>query len=416
MKKVIVSPFRKLLTFKDHIVIFVGSNTNGGLNFLFAIALLKILDKGEYNLYTAYASFAFVFAAPTKILTNLATTYGDSLFDFINKKLKLTNAKLFFLGILLFALSAVVIESAINGKTVASIMLSLSVVLQIVLAITIGLLQHSKSFVKASVVRIIQSFTKVSLGIVFYFLFGFVGIWFGVLLSTIISTLIVTTWITDKKAKELEYIEYETLRASDIFLNLLLLLLLELLFNIDTIFVLNVLDVDSAHVYNSLVLVKKSMFFSVAGFSAIILSDARRKGVDKFKKLFQNLIIILLTGALFSSIFIFGKGYVLEFLNLGSEYSHIYDKFILASLLYVVLIVVITWFTYLEDKRLRILVILSSALFLVMYSFNISTIDHIINSFLIGLTILLGLYGVIIFLLKHSENKQKFKEIRENGT
>jgi hypothetical protein len=186
------------------------------------------------------------------------------------------------------------------------------------------------------------------------------------------------------------------LNYKDLFTNLFLILVLEILLNADSIIAINKLSIDEAYIYNSLSLVRKTMLFSLLGFTAIILSESRKVEVNKMRMLAKNVIITTLIGGGISILFIFAKPFVLDYLKLDNSYSEEYLKFTISSLLFVILLMTTTWFTALKSYSIRIWMGILILSFNIFYYFLFDSISSGIYYQIIGITVILSIQSIII--------------------
>lgn len=376
---------------KDHFIILLGSNLTGLLNLVYALIILKIGSETEYNTYTAYASFFLILTAPNKIFKSLATAYGSDLLGIIRIRNE-GKYLLASLSFLIFSSLLYLITRAVDGNYIATLFLLLSVIIQFAVFIHIGFIQNLQNFLKASLILFFQNFSKLVLGLILFSILSNIGIWFA-LFTTLVVALI---YLLHQSKQENKFQNKLEINFKDIGVNLLILACVELFFNIDSILVVGRLSTSDAHAYNSLVLIKKSLFFSVFGITQIILAKSRKQGVNTLLLLLKNIIIALGIGFGLGLFFYIIKVQIFELLELEPAYYYLFNKFLIASVIFSIFMITTTWFTSIKSYLIRILIIVSILSFIPFYYINITSLDNILNTFITGN---LGLLLIEIFAI-----------------
>ena len=376
----------------------IGTNLAGLINFAFSLILFKIATEESFNLYSALASYLVIISTPGDLIKKLSTSFGEPIKDALGFYLKKTNkrALMIFSLVLILGLSGFVATT--TGASLASASLLIcAVVIGLYSAILSGLLQNKQEFFYTSVIAVIQSTLKIGLGLILFLTIGDIGIWITLYITSVITALslrILSQKYTNTKPEVAN--TSAKINKKDLLTNLFLILVLEILLNADSIIAINKLDSPDAYIYNSLSLVRKTMLFSLLGFSAIILSESRRLEVNKIHMLIKNIIITFLIGGTISLMFIVFKPIVLSYLKLDNGYTVLYLKFILSSLLFVILLMSTTWFTALKSIPIRIIIGCVILIFNILYYFLFDTIEQAINYQLFGIIAILAIQFVVI--------------------
>lgn len=390
---------KKLITtYKLHLIVMIGTNLAGLINFAFSLILFKIATEESFNLYSALASYLVIISTPGDLIKKLSTSFGEPIKDALGFYLKKTDKRILMIFSLILILGLSSFVATTTGASLASAsLLVCAVVIGLYSAILSGLLQNRQEFFYTSVIAVVQSTLKIALGLILFLSIGDIGIWITLYITSVITALslrILSRKYTDTKA---DVSNTSTLiNKKDLLTNLFLILVLEILLNADSIIAINKLNSSDAYIYNSLSLVRKTMLFSLLGFSAIILSESRRLEVNKIHMLIKNIIITFLIGGTISLMFIVFKPIVLSYLKLDNGYTVLYLKFILSSLLFVILLMSTTWFTALKSMPIRIIIGCVILIFNILYYFLFDTIEQAINYQLFGIIAILSIQFVVI--------------------
>lgn len=390
---------KKLITtYKLHLIVMIGTNLAGLINFAFSLILFKIATEESFNLYSALASYLVIISTPGDLIKKLSTSFGEPIKDALGFYLKKTDKRILMIFSLILILGLSSFVATTTGASLASAsLLVCAVVIGLYSAILSGLLQNRQEFFYTSVIAVVQSTLKIALGLILFLSIGDIGIWITLYITSVITALslrILSRKYTDTKA---DVSNTSTLiNKKDLLTNLFLILVLEILLNADSIIAINKLNSSDAYIYNSLSLVRKTMLFSLLGFSAIILSESRRLEVNKIHMLIKNIIITFLIGGTISLMFIVFKPIVLSYLKLDNGYTVLYLKFILSSLLFVILLMSTTWFTALKSMPIRIIIGCVILIFNILYYFLFDTIEQAINYQLFGIIAILAIQFVVI--------------------
>ncbi len=379
--------------YQNHLIVLLGSNISGFLSLVLALVIFSVGNEVSYNEYTSYAAYFLILSTPSKIAKSLTTTYGYSLIGFLKKNVKNIKVLYFLLFLICIGVSLTIFQT-VGGTFLDSVFLVLSVILNFFLLFRMGLLQNSYNFFDSSFSIVIQNIFKLISGLLLFLFIGNTGIWLGFVISTILTLKLFQN--------KFNTVEKETNNTSviifqDVFINLILFLLLEFLFNIDSIFITNKLSTIDAYHYNSLILVKKTVLFAIIGFSQIILSSARKTNTNKLNSLFRNLtasIMIFLPLAFFFFIF---KNFILSYLKLDSSFVDLYIKLIISTSLFSIFTIISSWFASIRRIYPRLLFIAGIIAFCCYFLFSISDIAQTINSFLFGIIVLL-LYQILLVI------------------
>ncbi len=389
---------KKLInTYKLHLIVMIGSNLAGLINFAFSLFLFKIASEQSFNLYSALASYLVIISTPGDLIKKMSTSFGLSVKIGITKILKTIDRKILVITTLLVIIFLTYFISKTTGSTlVSSALLVCAVVIGLYSALLSGLLQNNQEFVYTSIVAIGQSLMKIGLGIALFLWLGDNGIWVTLYITSMLTALglqLITKRFNKKNTVEKENISID---KKDLFTNLFLILTLEILLNIDSIIAINNLDTSQAYIYNSLSLVRKTMLFSLLGFTAIILSESRKVEINKIRMLAKNIFITLFIGGVISILFVLFKPLVLDYLKLDTTYTVEYFKFIFSSLLFVIVLMSTTWFTALKSFKIRIGMGLLILAYNIFYYFMFSSISSGITIQIIGIVIILAIQLAII--------------------
>lgn len=391
---------KKLInTYKLHLIVMIGTNLAGLINFAFSLFLFKIASEQSFNLYSALASYLVIISTPGDLIKKMSTSFGLSIKVGITKILKTINKRTLAIATILIIIFLTYLISKTTGSTlVSAALLVCAVVIGLYSALLSGLLQNNQEFVYTSIVAIGQSLMKIGLGITLFLLMGDNGIWVTLYLTSMLTALGLN--LITKKFNKNDHIEKEniTIDKKDLLTNLFLILVLEILLNIDSIIAINNLDTSQAYIYNSLSLVRKTMLFSLLGFTAIILSESRKVEVNKIRMLAKNIFITLFIGGVISILFVLFKPLVLNYLKLDATYTVEYLKFIFSSLLFVIVLMSTTWFTALKSFKIRISMGLLILLYNIFYYFTFDSISSGITIQIIGILIILTIQIAIILL------------------
>ncbi|MBD3362617.1 hypothetical protein GF362_02760 [Candidatus Dojkabacteria bacterium] len=386
-------------SFKDQFIMLVGSNLIGLLSLIFALLLLYIGNKGQYNLYTSYTSIFAVFLVPSKLIKSLATTYGLAVFDKVHSFYNKLNRNKYWLLLffLVYLILVYFITVYIKGTYFTTAFLILTAVSQIILQVFIGIIQNRKKFFESSMILIIQSIGKIILALVLFYFVLVNGIWFAFFMVSVITNFFLINNFRKKYQDRVNKTNSKIFN-SDILINLFLLMSLELLFNFDAILASTKLNANEAYIYNSLVLVKKTLFFSVFGLTQIVLAESRKIETKKINSLIKNLLITVLVSVAAAIVFILFKNIIFKIINLDINYMSFYIKFIFTSILFSVLFMIGTWFTSFRNKFIRISLSLFILFFVFYYFQVVKNLENMIDIFIWGnivlIAIQIGLGGV----------------------
>lgn len=376
----------------------IGTNLAGLINFAFSLILFKIATEESFNLYSALASYLVIISTPGDLIKKLSTSFGEPIKDALGFYLKKTDKKILMIFSLILILGLSSFVATTTGASLASASLLIcAVIIGLYSAILSGLLQNKQEFFYTSVIAVIQSTLKIGLGLILFLTIGDIGIWITLYITSVITALslrILSQKYTNTKPEIVS--TSAKINKKDLLTNLFLILVLEILLNADSIIAINKLDSAHAYIYNSLSLVRKTMLFSLLGFSSIILSESRRLEVNKIRMLIKNISITFVIGGAISLMFIFFKPIVLTYLKLDNGYTVLYLKFILSSLLFVILLMSTIWFTALKSIPIRIIIGCVILIFSILYYFLFDTIEQAINYQLFGIIAILAIQFVVI--------------------
>ncbi|MCA9385672.1 hypothetical protein KC717_03415 [Candidatus Dojkabacteria bacterium] len=387
---------KKLHGYKDHLIILIGSNLVAALNFVLSIVILKIADEQSFNIYSAYASFYLILTTPSKLGKSLATVYGFSIIAWAEKIFSKFKLGITLSSVIISLLTIVGVYLYGGDSLISASVLVLATLSQILLLVLIGALQHNKQFVSTSSFLFSQNSIRLIAGIGLFLIFQNLGIWLATLGGSLLLFFVVRRFV---KQNNDNYSKI-SIDLSDILLNLFVLLSVELLFNIDSILVLNSFPTDDAYIYNSLVLVKKIMFFATYGFATILLSDSRREGVNQRQSLIKNIGITALVGGVLTLFLYELRGIILPFLGLGMEQSSLYLLFTIGTLLFTMLMLSTLSFTSTKSMSQRILAVGGIGVFISFYVFQTNSIESLLNTFVFGTIGLLIYQGTIRILFR----------------
>lgn len=382
--------------FKDHFIIILGSNIVGFIALIFSLFVLKNSNENTFNTYSAFASFYLIFSVPGKTLKNLSTLYGNALFE----KIKNSRTPLIIIGTLLTGISIFVVMVYSHTDLISSLFLILAVITQIIILLFIGLIQHQKDFLNSSLYLLFQNILKFLFAVGLFFIIGNTGIWIAYFIATIISISFI---LKKKKFNSSQDIRIEN---SDLIINFLLLFVFEIIFSSDSILAKNNLSESDAHVYNSIILIKKAIFFSTLGVSSIILAYGKSITRKSIKHLFINLGLILFTGASFVAFTFIFKKEVLNFLEVDESYINTTLLLGVGATTFSILQSLFSWVTSKLNILKRIFLIILMFCFIWFYFMNFNDIFSGVMNFTLG-TIVLIFITLITLILNKNNHKEE---------
>jgi hypothetical protein len=390
---------KKLIeSYRLHLIVMIGTNLAGLINFAFSLILFKIATEHDFNLYSAMSAYLVIVSTPGDLIKKLGTSYGIDIKYTLAKIVKSVNRRNLVITIIAIALALIYFITYTTGASIVSAsFLVCAVLVGLYSALLSGLLQNKQEFFYTSIIAIGQSIIKIGVGLTLFKIIGSDGIWITLYFTSMLTALCLQLLTKRMAVKTVAVSNLETkLNYKDLFTNLFLILVLEILLNADSIIAINKLSIDEAYIYNSLSLVRKTMLFSLLGFTAIILSESRKVEVNKMRMLAKNVIITTLIGGGISILFIFAKPFVLDYLKLDNSYSEEYLKFTISSLLFVILLMTTTWFTALKSYSIRIWMGILILSFNIFYYFLFDSISSGIYYQIIGITVILSIQSIII--------------------
>jgi hypothetical protein len=384
--------------YANHLILLAGTNLTGILNFTIAIIVFKIASSGEYSKFIAYLSYFAILSSIPLIIKRLSTTYGIHFLNYL-RQIGVFSRKSVFMALPVLLLVISIITITTQGHYLSSLFLVATIILNIFTLLFVGLWQHNSKFGKTTIILFIQNLLKLILVVPLLLWFGNNGIWF----AYFVVSLAFLIWLIKNTNLENSG-QIIKLSGYDIFLNLMLFVSLEVLFNLDGIIVQTRLSGEDAVLYNSIILVKKGLLVSIVSIVPILLSKARKSLNTNYINLFQNLLITIFVGLGISIPMYIGKDYIFQFLQVG-DISQDFLKLIVATVVFGLVMITTYWFTSFESKLPRILAILGIITAVIFYTLSISTFENAISIFL-NISIVLAIYKLIIVI---SAKALKFK-------
>lgn len=388
---------KKLIqTYRLHLIVMIGTNLAGLINFAFSLILFKIATEHSFNLYSALSAYLVIISTPGDLIKKLGTSFGDEIKFALMKMVQSVDRRILVIATMVIAIALSYFISHTTGANLLSgVFLVCAVLIGLYSALLSGLLQNRQEFFYTSLIAIGQSLMKIAVGLALFKAFGDDGIWVTLYFTSMLTAISLQSLSKRMEAK-LPASEKVKINYRDLITNLFLILVLEILLNADSIIAINKLSVDDAYIYNSLSLVRKTMLFSLLGFTAIILSESRKSNINKIHMLIKNVLITGLIGGVIAILFIVLKPYVLNYLKLDESYNLEYIKFIISSLLFVILLMTTTWFTALQNYSIRIINGILILIFNIVYYFLFTSITTGVYYQIIGIFVILLVQAIFI--------------------
>jgi len=316
---------------KDNLILFLSIGFANLINYIFHFFVGRKLGPSDYGVFGVLLSVLYIIIIPLMALQTTISKFVAEL-EVKNEKGKLSYLFLksfkrtglvgLLIGIVFILLSPLMSGFLKIGSVVPLIIIGILMVFIFLIPVLRGFLQGLQRFKMLGFTFIIESITKIVVGIPLILLgFGINGAVAGFVLSFFFPLVFVFYSIkkffkeTGEKFSTSEIYKYS-------FPVLIMLLGLTGLYTIDVILVKRFFDPIDAGYYAALSLFGKIVFFASMSISMVMfpkVSELNSKKADARPLLLKSLIIVLFIGGVASSLYILFPGPILGLL-FGKEY------------------------------------------------------------------------------------------------
>jgi len=393
-------------------VLFFGNLFASGFNYIYHLAMGRMLGPVDYGILASLISIFYIIAVPVNSIMLIVAQYTSQLKAHANLQ-KLTallnyfTKKLFITGLVMFVIflmfSNIIADFLKIEQTVLIVVLATSFVITFLLPINRGILKGVQRFVSFTLSQIIEFGTKLLVAVALVLLGLKV---YGALSAIVIGMLVaysytffpIKKFVTEKK-QVLEKIKLEGVLKYSLPV-IIALLCLTLFYSSDVILVKHYLPAEDAGLYSALSTIGKVIYFATGAVAFVLFPLAAEKYAqnEKYSHLLgQSLLIVVGVSAITMLLYflapdlivsiLFGKayleiapllGYFAVFMSIFSLNNVLvnfylainYFKFIPALIFFIIVqIVILVFFHSSMIQIIQILITINSILLLCLTIF-----------------------------------------------